>query len=666
MGQAAFFKRIFESLLNALATRLGIIVVVGSMVGACFGLGQYVASVVNHLEANQKVFEDNQIRNGYTAMSDLQRLTEVTKEAVILGGMTPELADRFSKATDILFVRTGSFSRVRATRVHLESSVTAILALEHVVAIADAAIQSNFNDLDQLSREILISSDYARSKLVKFLDDTRCLVDQVLQEQSEAVKKQQTIVIGTLAGLTLVVCFALLFLRREIVGRKAREDAEKRVEFLAFFDPLTELPNRVQFQERFHSLLETQAPTALLFLDLDEFKAVNDTHGHAAGDAILRHTGRILSKLATQYNGFAARLAGDEFAIVVPDSGHESLEMLCQKLTKEGASTLIFEGEALKIHISIGLATTQQVGLQSNVTLDMMSRVADFALYASKLKGRGQFVFYDTALEQRFFERREILEELPNALQRDELEVFLQPKVSLSTDSVFGFEALVRWRRDGELVPPGNFITLAEEAGLVVDIDRFVLKRAVATVAEWNHQHGTDFSISVNLSALHFTSTRIVSVVEQALWDSGLDSQNLTLEITETSEMRDWKQAQHTIKELHSLGCRIAIDDFGTGFSSLAYLRATLADELKVDRSLVTELETSQDARLLLSSVFDIARNLKMDITVEGIETSAQANIVRSLGVANAQGFLFGRPNPPELALASAMPQTAPFKLQSH
>ena len=396
-------------------------------------------------------------------------------------------------------------------------------------------------------------------------------------------------------------------------------------------------------------------PLALLNVDLDDFKLINDTYGHAAGDAVLCHVGSRLMSFARDLDGFAARLGGDEFALVVPNDEIEFLTALCQEIIDTVAEPYWFEGECFTVGVSIGLATTTQVETTGTTTLDHLSRVTDFALYTSKAGGRRRYTVYDQEIEIKFWQRRALIEELPKAIEGGNLEVHLQPKVTLLDTRVYGFEALVRWRRNGQLVPPGEFINIAEESGLILDIDHFVLCRATKLIAEWNARNGTAFSVSVNLSALHFASPRIGHWVEQALWNAKLPSQLLTLEVTETTEMRDWKQARTVLEDIKSTGCKIAIDDFGTGFSSLAYLRTMNAHELKIDRSLVMELEQSDKARLLLSSVLEIARNLELEVTIEGIENSAQAQIVSDMGALNAQGFLFGRPMPPEEALTAAM-----------
>jgi EAL domain-containing protein (putative c-di-GMP-specific phosphodiesterase class I) len=248
---------------------------------------------------------------------------------------------------------------------------------------------------------------------------------------------------------------------------------------------------------------------------------------------------------------------------------------------------------------------------------------------------------------------------LPTAIARGDLLIYFQPKVKLPERSVYGFEALVRWHRSGKVVPPDEFINVAEESGLIVELDRFVLMQGTKLLAEYNRSRNEIYAISVNLSAVHFSTNRIFSWVKEALSASGLSPELLTLEITETVEMRDWRQAQNVILKLRSLGVRIAIDDFGTGYSSLGYLRSTAADELKIDKSLVEEIETSSKARFLMDGVLDMAHNLQLDVVVEGIETTEQEQAVFEMGALQAQGFLYGRAVPAEQALRKLSLATA-------
>ena len=649
-------KRQFDWILDTLASRLGIIAVVGVLVSVGLGVGTYVQAVVTQLEENHTVFHDRQTRNGYVAMSDIQRLILVTQRALEAGEMTPELENDYRDAADIMYVRTDNFERImKREQTKLDSGAKAIAALHDVVEIADQGLAQGFPDIKALQKSLLKANIAAREQLVLFLDDMRRQGETVLDAQSRAVRQQRTVVLGNLVGLTIIGAAALFLLRREVLARRARELAEERVEFLAYFDPLTKLPNRAQFQDHLQELLKRNDPVALFYIDLDDFKLINDTHGHAAGDAVLCHVGRILLAVAQANNGFAARLAGDEFALLIPSDNIDRLISICDGIIAAAAETYWFEGEAFVVGVSLGLATTTQLGSSESKTVDMLSRVTDFALYTSKATGRKTYTVYDHIIEQRFWERRALLEELPRAIEQGDLDVYLQPKVTFPGEDVYGFEALVRWRQAGRIVPPDEFITIAEEAGFVVDIDRFVLRRAAEIISRWNFTHGTDFSVSVNLSALNFNSRRISHYVEQALSDAELPPRLLTLEVTETSQMRDWKKASEVIDDLKAIGCKIAIDDFGTGFSSLAYLRVMKAHELKVDRSLVTELADSKKARLLLSSVLEIALNFELSVTIEGVETEAQAEIAKRMGIGSAQGYLYGRPRPPEEALPAAM-----------
>lgn len=641
--------------LDALSSRVGISVVVGLLVAVCIGVGSYVQSVVTQLERNHEVLKEAQLRNGYTAISDVSRLILVSQTATNSGQMTADLERDFIAAADVLYVRIDNFRTVIHRASDFDHGRKAIAALDRVLAIADAAIESGFANMRNTTGQLLEEAENARRHLVKFLDATRRHSDLVIEQQSRAIRKQQAVVLANLIGFTIIGTVALLLLRREVIGRRAREKAEKRVEFLAFFDPLTELPNRVQFQDRLQVIMNTDPTVSLLYIDLDDFKMINDTYGHAAGDAILCHVGRILSSLASDHRGFAARLAGDEFAIVVPIDDSAGLSSLCEELMARATERYSFEGETLDVRLSVGAATSSLVSDRMALNVDTLCRVADFALYAAKTGGRNKFTLYDHDLEDKFLARRAMVEELPRAIEKNQLEVYLQPKVALSDRAIYGFEALVRWRRNDRIVPPDEFIVVAEETGLVVDIDTHVLNVATGLISNWNRIHQTDFSISVNLSTLHFNSPRIVERVQDALWQSMLPPDQLILEITETKELRDWEKAGAVLDSLSNVGCKISLDDFGTGYSSLAYLRTKQAHELKIDKSLVDEIESSEDACQLLASVFEISQKFDLDVVVEGIETEDQARIVEQLGILKGQGYLFGYPLPADEALAHAL-----------
>ncbi len=621
----------------------------------CFVAGSYVQATVNQLNDTHQAFNDRQLRNGYVAMSDVQRLVLIMQDAFGKGEMTPNAVDEFRSAADFLFVRTDTFRRTLRNGVYMESADNAVAQLQRVQDLVDHALATNFDGLPTLSQRLTVLSQNARQALVTYLDDMSRQQDRILIRQAIAVQNQRIVIWTTLAGLSVLGIVAIFLLRREVRAKQARQVAEERVRHLAFFDPLTGLPNRVHFQDRLGTLLEKQTSVALLLIDLDGFKSINDTNGHAAGDAILEHVSDMLRLTSDKYDGFASRLGGDEFSVFVQTDDLTLLKCICAEAIDRISQPIVFEGEKLQVEASIGLAMNTQISTQMDMNVDSLSRVADFALYASKSNGKRQFTVYDEALEQQFLKRRAMVEELPRAIADGSMEFFLQPKVDLATEQTYGFEALARWRRNDLIVPPHDFIATAEESGLITDIDYCVLRNATKAIADFNFINSTNFSISINFSTIHFNSRKLIDVVEEALNSSGLAPELLIIEITETIEMQDWDQAKHIIAAIHKLGAKISIDDFGAGFSSLAYLRTTVANEIKIDRSLIEDIETSDISRFLLDAVLDIARNLDLEVTVEGIETRIQADIVSKMGANNAQGYLFGRPMPKEEALQKAI-----------
>ncbi|WP_281980967.1 putative bifunctional diguanylate cyclase/phosphodiesterase [Thalassorhabdomicrobium marinisediminis] len=644
-----------ERFLDVIASRRGMASVLGVLLITYAGAAMYGHSMVEKLEQTHAVFRDAQLRNGYVAMSDVQRLVTIAQSARNRDEMTEADQQDFIGAADIIFVRVDHFSGLVQEGNNQTLGALSVAALREVLDIADRATADGFADLPGLASDLLVAAEDTRSKLVLFLDEMRRQSDDVLAMQSTALRQQQRNVLITLAGLTLLSWLTLMLLRREVLGRQARDVAERKVAFLAYNDALTGLPNRTQYKERLERLLAEGQDVALLLADLDEFKSINDTFGHGTGDAVLRFVAQKLAAFARRHSGFAARLGGDEFALVVPTTDLAGLIHLCEGILRSTAKPVDIDGEAVGVGISIGLATTELARDTDGATIDLLSRIADFALYEAKSAGRNRFAVYDSALEVRFLERRAMVEDLPNAVSNRELSVYLQPKVDLATATPTGFEALVRWQRAGRLTPPDEFVQVAEETGMIQRIDRYVLNEATRAVAQWNMLHETAYAVSVNLSGLHFTSSRLVDWVREALEVSGLRADLLTLEITETVQLRDWKLTGQILAQLRALGVRISIDDFGTGYSSLAYLRAIMADELKIDRSLVTQIDAPGQARMLFASVLDIARTMELDVVVEGVETADQVAVLTSFGVKTVQGFYFGRPAPMAQALRQAM-----------
>ena len=653
--------------IDFLASRAGFVLTMVLLCAATLMAAYGFNRSTNEILATQVELENHQTANTHSALSDLVRLTNEILEGVAGGAETRVLASILS-SVDILYVRAdhmetrlenlqGLFLRdptYVSAETMLQSGADAVSAIQVLVEDADAALSSG-NALAVMSSAALVErAKDARMALFRYLDETDKLEQRMLARQTKKVVLLSRATYLFLALITLAGLACLRLLRREIIARKARDKAQRRADHLAYFDPVTGLANRVQFQDRVDAFLTPGARGALILIDLDGFKEINDRHGHVVGDSVLKYIGRCIRAEAESNLGFAARLGGDEFAVFLETDSTAFLKTFCMSLIAECARPTQIGDERVSPGISIGLATTTQLAVVDTPRFEDLMRVTDFALYASKSAGRGRYTLYDSELERAFKERRRLMKDLPRAILQGELEVYLQPKVDLRSGRVRGFEALVRWRRDGTVLPPADFIQIAEESGRIVDIDRYVLDASVRIIADWNRRYSTDFSISVNLSGLHFRRAESLSFVNDSLSRHRLPPELLTLEITETVQIANWEQVGESVAELRNRGCRISIDDFGTGYSSLAYLRTISADELKIDKSLIAEIETSGESQFILDAVLDLARSLGLEVVVEGVERPEQREILCKLGCIQGQGFLFDRPKPAEDALAGA------------
>ncbi|ONG59108.1 hypothetical protein BKE38_00055 [Pseudoroseomonas deserti] len=444
-----------------------------------------------------------------------------------------------------------------------------------------------------------------------------------------------------------------------LIDVTARHEAEARIAHIARHDPLTGLPNRLLFRDRLEQALahaRRGQGFAVLCLDLDRFKEVNDTLGHPIGDALLcAVAGRLRDELRD--TDTLARLGGDEFAVI-----QSSIEQpqdaitLAGRLVETICRPFELNGHQVVVGTSIGVAMAPQDGLEA----DMLLKGADMALYRAKSEGRGRWRFFEPAMDAAMQLRRALEIELRRALLLGEFELYYQPIVDVASRHVTGLEALLRWRHpERGLVPPDAFIPLAEEIGLIVPIGEWVLARACADAAGWPGAP----RVAVNLSPAQFASRGLVEVVEAALRDSGLDPTRLELEITETVMLQDSQATLQTLHRLKALGLRIAMDDFGTGYSSLSYLQRFPFDKVKIDRSFTSELGLSRQSDAIVQAVTDLCAGLDMVTTAEGVETENQLQTLSQRGCREAQGFLFSRPQPaasvPEM-LRSLSDETGP------
>ncbi len=421
-----------------------------------------------------------------------------------------------------------------------------------------------------------------------------------------------------------------------------RRKAEAQIEFLAHHDALTRLPNRVRFREQMEAALVAVArgqTVAVLCLDLDHFKAVNDTLGHPVGDALLQAVADRI-RACVRPSDIVARLGGDEFAIVqtLADQPTGSTA-LAIRLIEKLSQPLDVHGHQVVIGASLGIAVAPNDGDDP----DSLLKNADMALYRAKEDGRSIHRYFEPEMDARMQARRTLELDLRKAYAVGELELFYQPLVRLDTNQVSGLEALLRWRHPQRgLVPPGEFIPLAEEIGLIGPIGAWVLKQACREAATWPGE----LKVAVNLSPVQFKSGTVVLDVLAALGASGLPANRLELEITETVLLQDTEATIATLTNLRDLGVSIAMDDFGTGYSSLSYLRKFPFDKIKIDRSFIRDLSEEPDSIAIIRAVAGLGSSLGISTTAEGVETEAQLQRLREEGCTEVQGYLFSKPIP--------------------
>ncbi|KAF7599050.1 MAG: hypothetical protein CGU29_09075 [Candidatus Dactylopiibacterium carminicum] len=433
----------------------------------------------------------------------------------------------------------------------------------------------------------------------------------------------------------------------DITERKANE---ARIAFLAHHDPLTSLPNRTLFQDRLEQALarceRNGGRLALLFLDLDRFKTINDSLGHLAGDRLLQAVAERLRHCVRDTDTIC-RQGGDEFIIVLPDVlDSEVSARVAEKILRRLAEPFEIDGNALGTSFSIGIAVYPNDGRQASVLM----KNADTAMYHAKESGRNTYRFFTEAMNANALERLQVENQLRQALERSELLLHFQPQVELSSGRIVGGEALLRWQSEVlGFVPPGRFIPIAEESGLIVPIGRWVLWEACRQAKRWLVEGQARVTVAVNISALQFRREDIVELVSQALAETGLPPSCLELELTESLLMEQAEDVLDTVQCLKNLGVRLSIDDFGTGYSSLSYLKRFAVDRLKIDQGFVRDMVEDPDDAAIVRSIIQLGRSLKLDVIAEGAESRTQVDFLISEGCREAQGYYFCPPVTPEV-----------------
>lgn len=443
---------------------------------------------------------------------------------------------------------------------------------------------------------------------------------------------------GSSAGL-------IIFFRDVTERRRAQE----QIAHLARHDSLTGLPNRLHFHDELdRNLADTgdERQLAVMSVDLDDFKLINDTLGHLAGDTLLREVAQRLS--AAGSGGFVGRLGGDEFALFMRVSDPEQAATTARTIIRTISSPYQIDGEAVEIGASIGIALAAGVADDADTLLHQ----ADIALYRVKAENGRSFRFFEQQMDQALRDRREMKRELANAIARSELAIVYQPQIDVASNRLVGFEALVRWNSPTRgPVSPAVFIPLAEESGLIEEIGAFVLRGATAEAMRWPEGMG----LAVNLSPVQFKSGAVGAAVRDALACSGLDPTRLELEITESVLLDQTSGAIGMLEDLHTLGIRVALDDFGTGYSSLSYLQRFDFDKVKIDRSFIAGLPDDEGSVAIVRAIVGLGRSLRIRVTAEGVESFEQLLFLTEEGCDEAQGYLFSQPLPAEQALALAL-----------
>lgn len=431
-----------------------------------------------------------------------------------------------------------------------------------------------------------------------------------------------------------------------VLDISAQKAAEQRIRELADYDALTGLPNRRLLRDRFAQLLAAaereQSEIALVFLDLDHFKRVNDSLGHSLGDELLcQVAGRLDS--AIRRVDTLARLGGDEFILALPATHTAGAADVARRLLDTFGQPFEVGGHELTITPSLGISVYPRDGQD----LETLLKNADTAMYKAKEQGRNAFQFYDSAMNTATLERLLMESNLRRALSQNEFVLHYQPLVSLESGLIIGVEALIRWQHpDLGLIMPDRFIHVAEETGLINPIGDWVLCEACRQAQAWCDAGLPALTMAVNVAPVQFRQSGFVALVAGALAASGLEPGQLELEVTERTVMHDADINLGTLSALHRMGVELSLDDFGTGYSSLAYLKRFPVGKLKIDRSFISDLETDADDRAIASTIVSMGRNLRLTVLAEGVETTEQLALLRKMGCDMAQGFLFSRPLP--------------------
>ena len=451
--------------------------------------------------------------------------------------------------------------------------------------------------------------------------------------------------------IIIVLMLALIVIWRKV---------DRRIQTLANYDAVTSLPNRNLLHDRLSQAINFarryERMVAILFIDLDDFKVVNDSLGHNVGDQLLSELGKRLTGCVREADS-VARLGGDEFVIVLTGITHrDGVVFIAEKMLESLSRPFILEGREVFISSSIGIAVFPKDG-ENEATL---LKNADSAMYHAKERGKGNYQFYATEMNEMALERLSLINDLHRALERGEFTLHYQPQINLKSGKITGVEALIRWQHPQKgLIPPLKFIPIAEETRLILPIGQWILHTVCAQAVEW-HKQGFDLTVSVNLSTIQVEEQRLVELVDNTLRETGMNPKYLELELTENILIERPDAIYKIFQQLRERGVRLAIDDFGTGYSSLSYLSKLPIDKLKIDRSFVRDIADDADDRSIVEAIISMSHSLRLKAIAEGVETQEQEEILRRLNCDEIQGYLFSKPLPRDELGAMLTANTCP------
>lgn len=534
---------------------------------------------------------------------------------IVHSGETPDLI-----LLDIMMPEMDGYEVARRLKADQATSHIPIIFVTAKIDDADEAVGFEVGAVDYIRKPVNAPITLARIKSQLELKQYRDQLARMVEKKTDQVKHSQ----------------------------KALVEEKQKLHHQAFHDALTGIANRRYFTEQLNTLLEMQKKKpgfrcAVLLIDLDRFKNVNDSLGHQAGDQLLKMVAEKI-KQCLRNNDLLARLGGDEFAILLSDvDSDELISAIAERITQAAASPFMVSGQEIRISASIGVVThTQRYD-----TANSLIRDADLAMYHAKDSGKAQFQFFSNRMRESALTCLTIETELRKALERRELVLYFQPIIDIASDTLEGFEALIRWHHPSRgLVPPDQFIPIAEETGLILPIGDWVIGEGCRKLVQIKEKTGQLLTMNLNVSIKQFLQNDFVDKLECEIAKAGLTPQNIKLEFTESLLMKHTQQAVKKLYALRDLGVKLAIDDFGTGYSSLSYLQQFPIDQIKIDRSFIKAMDNKEESRKIVKSILALAKSLNISAVAEGVETRSQLDQLSHLSCGSGQGYFIAKPMP--------------------